>query len=428
MASGVWQIPAGSARFLTDGPATGGTARGPSSAPPDVGALAGACVLQIIPELDAGGAERTTVDVAAGLAAVGARALVATEGGRLVGELQAKGGHWLRFPAASKNPAAMAVNVARLMALCRREGVQLVHARSRAPAWVALGAVRRLGLPFVTTYHGSYSGRTGVKVLYNSVMARGDAVIANSRYTAALIARLHAEQAGDRVRVIHRGTDLSTFTPVAVGAGRVEALRRAWGVAPHERVVLLAARLTAWKGHRVLIDAAARMRDQGLPDLAVVLAGDPQGRTAYERELDALVAARGLAGIVRRVGHCADMPAAFRAASVVAVPSVEPEAFGRAAVEAQALGTPVVVSDLGAVPETVLAPPDVPAAQRTGWRVPPGDAAALAAALGEALTLGASARDALARRGRAHVEANFSLDRMVGDTLGVYAGLLGRRP
>lgn len=322
----------------------------------------------------------------------------------------------------------MAVNVLRLMALCRREQVQIIHARSRAPAWVALGAARRLGLPFVTTYHGSYSGRTNVKVLYNSVMARGDVVIANSHYTADLIHRLHAEQAGDRVRVIHRGTDLGVFNPVAVGAVRVEALRRSWNVAPHERVILLAARLTAWKGHRVLIEAAAQMRDRGVPDLAVVLAGDPQGRASYERELDALIAARGLEGIVRRVGHCTDMPAAFRAASVVAVPSVEPEAFGRSAVEAQALGTPVVVSDLGAVPETVLAPPETPAGQRTGWRVPAGDAAALAASLTEALSLGASARDALGRRSRAHVAAHFSLERMVGDTLAVYAGLLGRLP
>ncbi|HEV7439873.1 MAG TPA: glycosyltransferase family 4 protein [Methylobacterium sp.] len=392
--------------------------------PSEAAPLAGARILQIIPELDAGGAERTTVDVAAALAAVGAKALVATEGGRLVGELQAKGGVWLPFPAAAKNPIAMALNVGRLVRLCRRENVQIIHARSRAPAWVALGAARRLKIPFVTTYHGSYSGRTGVKVLYNSVMARGDVVIANSHYTADLIGSLHAEQAGDRVRVIHRGTDLATFNPVAIGAGRVEALRRAWGVAPHERVVLLAARLTAWKGQRVLIEAAALMRDRGIGDLAIVLAGDPQGRVAYERELDALVAARGLQGIVRRVGHCADMPAAFRAASVVAVPSIEPEAFGRSAVEAQALGTPVVVSDLGAVPETVLSPPDVPAAQRTGWRVPAGDAAALADALAEALALGASARDALVRRGRAHVETHFSLERMAGDTLAVYTQLL----
>ncbi|MGU3537847.1 glycosyltransferase family 4 protein [Methylobacterium sp. A54F] len=404
-----------------------GDARPAVGFPAEVGPLSGATILQIIPELDAGGAERTTVDVAAALAAAGARALVATEGGRLVGELQAKGGAWVPFPAASKNPLRMALNVGRLATLCRREGVRIIHARSRAPAWVALGAARRLGLPFVTTYHGSYSGRTGVKVLYNSVMARGDVVIANSHYTADLIRSLHADQAGDRVRVIHRGTDLSAFSPLAVGSGRVEALRRAWGVAPHERVVLLAARLTAWKGQRILIEAAAQMRERGVGDLAIVLAGDPQGRAAYERELDALVAARGLDGIVRRVGHCTDMPAAFRAASVVAVPSVEPEAFGRSAVEAQALGTPVVVSDLGAVPETVLSPPDVPAAQRTGWRVPAGDAAALAAALTEALTLGASARDALGRRCRAHVEAHFSLERMASDTLDVYRDLLAAR-
>ncbi|TXN28069.1 glycosyltransferase family 4 protein, partial [Methylobacterium sp. WL19] len=326
--------------------------------------LAGATVLQIIPALDAGGAERTTVDVAAALASAGARALVATEGGRLVGEMQAKGGTWLPFPAASKNPLAMALNVGRLARLCRREGVQIVHARSRAPAWVALGAARRLKIPYVTTYHGSYSGRTGVKVLYNSVMARGDVVIANSHYTADLIRMLHPDQAGDRVRVVHRGTDLAQFSPGAVAPARVEALRRFWGVAPHQRVVLLAARLTAWKGQRVLIEAAAFLRDRGITDVVFVLAGDPQGRSAYERELDTLIEARGLRDIVLRVGHCTDMPAAFRAASVVAVPSVEPEAFGRSAVEAQALGTPVVVSDLGAVPETVLAPPEVPAAQR----------------------------------------------------------------
>ncbi|KMO18605.1 glycosyl transferase [Methylobacterium indicum] len=390
--------------------------------------LAGRTVLQIIPELDAGGAERTAVDVAAALAAAGARALVATEGGRLVGELQAKGGAWVPFPARSKNPVRMALNVGRLARICRAERVDLIHARSRAPAWVGLGAARRLGLPFVTTYHGSYAGRSPAKLLYNSVMARGDVVIANSHFTADAIRRLFPQVAGDRVRVIHRGTDLGAFTPGQVAPQRVEALRRAWGVAPHERVVLLAARLTPWKGHRVLIEAAAAMRAQGLGDFTVVLAGDPQGRTAYLREIDAMIAAHGLSGQVKRVGHCSDMPAAYRAASVVAVPSTEPEAFGRAAVEAQALGTPVVVSDLGAVPETVLAPPEVQASERTGWRVPAGDAQALADALADALRLGASARDALVRRARRHVEAHFSLELMLADTLAIYADLLGAPP
>lgn len=388
--------------------------------------LAGRTVLQIIPELEAGGAERTAVDIAAGLAGIGARALVATQGGRLVGELQAKGGIWTPFPAGSKNPFAMMRNVRRLAKLCLDEGVDLVHARSRAPAWVAMGAARALGLPFVTTYHGSYSGRSAIKVRYNSVMARGDVVIANSHYTAGLIAATYP-WAEPRLRVIHRGTDFRAFTPSAVTPERVEALRRSWGVAPHERIVLLAARLTAWKGQRVLIEAASLLKERGIGDVAYVLAGDPQGRDGYVKELDRAIEQRGLDGVVHRVGHCTDMAAAFLAASVVAVPSTEPEAFGRSAVEAQAMGTPVVVSDLGAVPETVLSTPDVPAHERTGWRVPPGDARALADALQASLSLGASARESMAMRAQLHVQRHFSLDSMVERTLDVYCALLEPR-
>ncbi|SFI68071.1 Glycosyltransferase involved in cell wall bisynthesis [Bosea sp. OK403] len=387
--------------------------------------LSGRTILQIIPDLEAGGAERTAVDIAKGLTDVGARALVATEGGRLVAELQAKGGVWLPFPAATKNPFAMALNVRRLALLCRHEGVELIHARSRAPAWVALAAARSLKLPFVTTYHGSYASRSVVKTLYNSVMARGDVVIANSGYTADLILAKHGF-ARDRIRVVHRGTNFSAFSPAAVGTERIQALRAAWKVEPHQRIVLLPGRLTGWKGHRVLIEAARILRDGGDAETAFILAGDPQGRDGYVKELDQLIAKAGLEGRVKRVGHCTDMPAALLAAAVVTVPSTEPEAFGRVAVEAQAMGAPVVVADLGAVPETVLAPPQVTPAERTGWRVPPGDAAALAASLAEALTLRPSARDALARRARQHVERHFSLETMVAETLDVYCALLGR--
>lgn len=403
---------------MRQGPTTAFVGRGLSD-------LAGRTVLQVVPDLEAGGVERTTVDVAEALAAAGARALVATEGGRLVAELQAKGGIWIPFPARTKNPLAMLSNARRLRAICLDEGVDIVHARSRAPAWSALAASRALRLPFVTTYAGSYSGKSAVKVLYNSVMARGDAVIANSHYTADLIGRMHPF-ARERVRVIHRGTDLRAYAPHAVEPERVEALRKQWGVEPHQRVVLLAARLTGWKGQKVLIEAAKMLVDRGVRDLAIVLAGDPQGRDGYVKELDALTARLGLGGVVYRAGHCADMPAAFMAASVVTVPSTEPEAFGRSAVEAQAMGAPVVVSDLGAVPETVLAPPQAPPSARTGWRVPAGDAAALADAVGQALQLGASARDALASRARAHVEAHFSLSRMVRETLDVYSALLAK--
>jgi len=385
--------------------------------------LKGRTILQLIPSLDAGGAERTTIDVASGLAEAGARALVASEGGRLVAELQAKGGEWARFPAATKNPLMIATNIGRLKRLCREEDVDLIHARSRAPAWSALKAARALDIPFVTTFHGIYAGRAAPKLLYNSVMARGDAVIANSRYTAELIGKLYPA-ARERIKVIYRGTDLATFSPSAVAPERVERLRAAWGVAPGRRIVLVAARLTGWKGQKVFIEAARRLSGAELQDTAFVMAGDAQGRDNYVRELDQLIQRHGLADRVKRVGHCSDMPAAFLAAAAVAVPSTEPEAFGRSAVEAQALGTPVIVTDLGAVPETVLAPPDVPAAERTGWRIPPSDPQALADAIAAALAMRASQRAAMQTRARAHVEAHFSLEGMVDATLGVYERLL----
>lgn len=395
--------------------------------------LAGRTILQIVPDLEAGGAERTTVDMVAGIVGAGARALVATEGGRLVGEMQARGGVWIPFPARSKNPFRMAMNVGKLKRICLDEGVDLLHARSRAPAWVAFLTARSLGLPFVTTYHGSYSGRTAAKILYNSVMARGDIVIANSHYTAGLIQRMHPFSKG-KLRVIHRGTDFSRFTPGQVSPERVEAVRAQWQVLPHQRVVLLAGRLTNWKGQRVLIKAAHQLAQESLQqdglqqdslqDVVFILAGDPQGRDAYVRQIDKDIETLGLQKIVKRVGHCTDMPAAMLAAAVATVPSTEPEAFGRVAVEAQAMGAPVVVSELGAVPETVLGPPEVAPAERTGWRVPPDDAEELALAIREALQMGATARQGLMTRARQHVEKSFSLDHMVRETLDVYAALI----
>lgn len=389
--------------------------------------LAGRTILQIIPRLDAGGAERTTIDIAAALCEAGARPLVACDGGRQVSELQARGGIWIPFPAADKNPLRMALNVWKLKKLMQREGVDVIHARSRAPAWVAWYAARRTATPFVTTYHGAYAGTSPLKLQYNSIMARGDVVIANSAFTEQRILDLHPF-AGGHIRVIHRGTDLKVHAPAAVDPARVQRLRRTWGVTPDEQIVLLAARLTGWKGQRVLIEAADIMVREGLTGTKFILAGDPQGRDSYVRSLKAQIDEAGLTDIVKLPGHCDDMPAAFLAAAAVAVPSTEPEAFGRSAVEAQAMGAPVVVSDLGAVPETVLTPPRVPDSERTGWTVPAGDARALADALKNALGLGAAARDALAQRARSHVMQHFSVEQMCAHTLAIYEEVLARSP
>lgn len=389
--------------------------------------LAGRTVLQIIPSLDTGGAERTTLDIAAALAAAGARPLVASEGGRLIPELQALGGIWIPFPASRKTPLAIWRNARLLAELIRREHIDLVHARSRAPAWSARIATKRGNIPFVTTYHGAYGGHNRWKRRYNSVMAMGDVVIANSRYTAGVITASWPD-AAERVAVIARGTDLAAFSPGAVSVERVNALRQAWEIPPYHRIVLLAGRLTPWKGQRILIEAAALLKSRGLSDVVFILAGDAQGREAYVADLDRRIASKSLAGIVKRVGHCADMPAAYLAAATAVIPSIEPEAFGRTAVEAQAVGCPVIVSDHGATPETVLAPPEAAESERTGWRVPAGDAKALADAIEAVLDLGASARDALALRARAHVESKFSLNRMCEATLNLYRHLMRPGP
>ncbi|MQT12921.1 glycosyltransferase family 4 protein [Segnochrobactrum spirostomi] len=383
-------------------------------------------ILQIVPTLETGGAERTAIDVAAAVVAKGGRALVASQGGRMVPELVAAGGEPIDFPAATKNPLAMIANIGRLAALAKAEGVDLIHARSRAPAWVALGAARRLGVPFVTTYHGAYKERSRFKNLYNSVMARGDVVIANSEWTGRLVAERHPFAKG-RIVAIARGSDLTGLRPESVGPERIAALRAAWALPAGARVVLQVARLTGWKGQRVLIEALARLDRAGHKDLVAVLAGDAQGRDDYAAALKAQAAAAGLGDRVLLVGHCSDVPAALRLADVVAVASTEPEAFGRAAVEAQAAGVPLVATDLGAVSETVLAPPEVAEDARTGWRVPPNDADALAGAIAAALALSAEARAALAARAWTHVASRFSLAQMTDATLHIYDTLLKSR-
>jgi glycosyltransferase involved in cell wall biosynthesis len=382
-------------------------------------------ILQIIPELDTGGAELSTIEIAGAVEAAGGRAIVMTEGGRLVQRLRDTGAYVQFFPAAAKNPIQLVWNAHRIARVIRRDRVDLIHARSRAPAWSALLAARQTGIPFVTTYHGAYSERTAVKRLYNSVMARGDAVIANSHYTADLI-RMRYGTPSSRLHVIYRGVDPTEFDPAQIAPERVAALRTHWKVGETTRVILQAARLTAWKGQSVLIEAARLLKEQGgLGDAAVILAGDPQGRSTYAAGLREAIAAAGLEGQVRIVGHVADMPAAFLAAHVAVVASTEPEAFGRAATEAEAMGTPIIATDIGAPPETVLSVQRAGPDAATGWLVPPSDAAHLAEALAAALAQTPEARAQMGARARDHVAERFSLAVMKQQTLQIYDALLG---
>ena len=386
--------------------------------------LAGRTVLQIVHSLADPDTDHAAIDIAAALAAAGARPLVAAPMGRLVSELQANGGVWLDFPTQSRNPLAMLLLARRLHTLIGREQVDLVHARSRRAGWIAYGAVRQAKIPLVTSLSQISPGQSIIRQRYTSVMAKGDTVITGSKFAAATITSLYPAAAG-HVTLVRPGVDLKPFNPTAIAPTRVQALRNAWEIAPDERILLLVAKPSIWKGHKVLIEAVRLLVERGLDDLKLVFVGDARG--VFGREIELAVRAADMKRRVKRVADCADMPAALLASAVVVVPSIESEAFGRVAVEAQGVGTPVVVSDLGALPETVLAPPDVEPGRRTGWRISPSDPVLLAEALNEALALGASGRDAMGLRARKQVEERFSIQRMARETLDAYAALLDRQ-
>ena len=378
-------------------------------------------LLQVTPELETGGAEQTTIDVAHAVVAQGGKALVATKGGRMASRLEADGGRLAQMSAQSKNPLVMLGNAARLVDLIRREKVSLVHARSRAPAFSALWAAHVTGTPFVATYHGVYNARSNLKRWYNAVMTKGDLVIANSEFTRAHVIAEHGIDP-DKVVAIPRGVDLQRFEPGMVSAERVAGLCRAWGVAPDERrlKVMLAGRLTRWKGQGLMIQAMARLKAAGDLKILLLLVGDDQGRKAYRAELEAQITAAGLADDVRLVGHCDDMPAAYLIADLAVAPSLEHEAFGRTAVEPQVMGRPVLAADHGAARETVLS-------GDTGWLVAPGDVEAWAQALATARDAGAATRQTMGMAARARARRLYSVDAMCEATLGVYARVLEAR-
>jgi glycosyltransferase involved in cell wall biosynthesis len=382
--------------------------------------LRGATILQVIPHLAAGGAERTTIEVAEALVAAGATALVVSAGGRLEKDLNRVGGELIRLESApTKNPLEIYANAGRIAKLVKVRKVGLVHARSRAPAWSALWAARRTKVPFVTTYHGVYNAKGRLKRLYNSVMARGDKVIANSDFTARHVVAEHP-WAADRIITIPRGVDIAKFATDAVAPSRTDALRTAWKLEPGaDAVILLPGRLTGWKGHREAIAAAAALNTSGVANWRMVFAGDPQGRDGYVEELKQLIASNGLDGRVSMVGHCDDMPAAFALADIVIAPSNEPEAFGRVAAEAGAMGVPAIGSSIGAQGEIIID-------GETGLIVPPSDPAHLSTAIGKLLALGPEGRAAMGRKAQTRVLARFTTSALQKATLSVYEGLLGQ--
>ncbi|MEZ5838333.1 MAG: glycosyltransferase family 4 protein [Geminicoccaceae bacterium] len=388
------------------------------TAAPSMQPQARPAVLQVLPALESGGAERGTLQIAKALVDNGWNAIVASSGGRLVRELVATGASHIELPVDSKNPVVIAINVLRLSKIIREHNVRLVHARSRAPAWSSAFAAKRTGISFMTTFHGVYQGyEHRLKKRYNAIMTAGDRVIAVSDYVLEHIQQVYNVDPS-RIRVIRRGVDLQTFDPSLVRGHRLAALSDRWQLGYDRKVVMLPGRVVRIKGHLVMLEAMMRMSRK---DFIVLIVGDLDPSSQYVREIEKDIIRKGLTDRVHFGGHCDDMAAAYMLADAVALPAIGPEAFGRVVIEAQAMGKPVIVTHTGGLPETVM-----PAA--TGWLVAPDNPDELAWALDLALSMDEEVGLRLAERARHFVAEELSVDQMCCRTLDVYRELVRDAP
>lgn len=373
-------------------------------------------ILQILPKLhQTGGVERGTVEIASAIVNAGDKALVASTAGEMCTRLAQVGGTHIPLPLDTKNPLKIWLNAARLEKVIRKHKVDLVHARSRAPAWSAYLACKRTNTPFITTFHGQYTIQNEWKKKYNSIMLRGRLTIAVSHFIKQHILDNYPAKA-NKIHVIHRGVDLKAFSPDRVGKQRIIDLLRQWNVPEHLPIILFPGRVTRWKGQDVFVKALAQL---GHKDFFAVLLGDDTQHPKYRAEVEQLISTSGLEGHVRMVGSTANMTEAYQLAKFVVATSVEPEAFGRVVLEAQAMGKPVIATRHGGACETVIE-------QETGLLVPPGDVQELTNAISNTLAM---SEEDIAAVGKAGMEQakQFSTHMMCEKTLAIYHKLLNSK-
>jgi glycosyltransferase involved in cell wall biosynthesis len=397
----------------------------PAAKRPPPRTLANATILQIVPSLRDEPAARVAVETACGLLQSGARALVASEPGPLAGKLQTAGGEWIPLRNDTMNPLRLRRNATMLERLVSTERIDVIHAYSAGAAWSALSATAHLPVWLVTTLPDGPPPSGWLRRQFFGALTRSDRVLAGSSYAAGrAIERFKIPP--DHVAVVPRSVDTRNFDPATIDVRRLAAFRSAARVHGKERVILVPGRISSANGHHVLVDAASILADRGLRGCVYVLAGDDQSHRQYTRALMARINKLGLESIFRITALFRDVPAALAASHLVVLPALEPPITGRAVAEAQAMARPVVTSDIGILPENILAPPRMPDELRTGWLVRPGHAVDLAGAIGVAMSLDDTAYQALAARARQFAQFMFSPESVVAATRVVYTALLAR--
>ena len=338
---------------------------------------------------------------------------VASEGGRREREITREGAKVIKLSLGSKNPLTIILNSYKLSKIIKKYKINIIHARSRAPAWSAYFAAKKMGIPFVTTFHGTYSIKNNFKNKYNSVMARGDRVIAISKFINNHILSNY-NIVKEKLVTIHRGIDIDNFDYLKVSNERLIAFSKKFNIPEDIFVVLLPGRITRWKGHTLLIEAIAMLER---PDIMCLFVGDLQGRKKYYKELQLLIDKFNQKNNFRIIDNQIDMAAIYKLADIVVSASLDPEAFGRVVAEAQAMGRPTLVANHGGSPEIIID-------GVTGWLFKPGDAIDLADKINKALSLNNDDRDKMAIKAIERVKLNFNNEMMCEKTLKVYEELV----
>jgi len=377
-------------------------------------------VLQVIPKLGYGGAETGCYDIAHYLAEKSCSSFIATSGGQLLKFVKKKKVKLIRLPVHSKNPILIIFNAFVLSVLILFNNINIVHARSRSPAWACYFACLITRRNFVTTFHGTYNFKSKLKKFYNSVMLRSKLTIAGSNFIFNHINEKYTEYLSrkKKLRVIFRGINLDYYNKKNISILKQENLKKEWELLPEKFIILMPGRLTNWKGQEKFIEALNILaEDYNKSNFQAIVLGADQGRKVYKKKLINLVQRYRLSKKIKFIEHCREMPLAYSLADVVVSASIEPEAFGRVSVEAQAMGKPIIASNLGGSKETILK-------EKSGFLYKHDDPRELAKTLNAVIELDQEQLNAMGNEGRKNVSKKFDVESMCDSTLREYKKLL----
>ena len=377
-------------------------------------------VLQVIPKLGYGGAETGCYDIAHYLSENNCKSFIVTSGGELTKFIDKKKVKFIRLPVHSKNPLLIFLNAIILIGIILFYNISLVHARSRAPAWSCLLATKLTGRKFVTTFHGTYNFSGKLKKLYNSVMLRSDLIIAGSNFIFSHIKKNYSEflKFKKKFLVIFRGINVDYFDPSTKLDIDEKKLLQKWEINKEKKIILVPGRLTSWKGQELLIEAINLVKiELGYEAFHVVILGNDQGRNLYKKKLIRLTEQYRLTKQIKFIDHCKDMALAYKISDIIISPSIEPEAFGRVAVEAQSMEKLIIASNIGGSNETIID-------EKTGFLFESGDANALSKKIINAITMDEMSLEIMGKEGRKDVIKKFNVEKMCFSTYSEYKRLL----